>query len=75
MKHISEDPSKGFAFLECEKSRRVFGRDVYCVREKVREHALEVGTEVVFTITIGPKGSPQGDIVCRTDDAAVRSPT
>merc|ERR1719313_2850313 len=53
----SYNESKGWGFIECEETHKLFKRDVFLTKSHAR--SLKVGSRVEFAVTLnGPKGEP-----------------
>jgi len=53
-------PSRGYGFVRCPDTHRVFGSDAFIHKREVEQPpALEVGDPVQFTITLNAQGQPQ----------------
>lgn len=53
-------PSRGYGFIRCPDTIRVFGSDAFVHKKEVEQApALEVGDPVVFSITLNAQGQPQ----------------
>lgn len=53
------NPDKGFGFVECSDSHRLFDTDVFIHKNEVEMMNATVGEEVTFAVQLNAKGQPQ----------------
>jgi len=53
------NPDKGFGFVECSDSHRLFDTDVFIHKNEVELMNAQVGEEVTFAVQLNAKGQPQ----------------
>lgn len=63
----SYNESKGYGFIACEETERLYGRDVFLNKEEVTKHAVAVGENLVFKVILNQKGMPQAEVVAKAD--------
>jgi len=59
-------PSKGFGFVECDDSHRIFGCDIFLHKIQVEQAGNpQIGDLVSFTVGVSNKGQPQARNVAK----------
>eukprot|EP00397_Hematodinium_sp_SG-2012_P004859 GEMP01004874.1.p1 GENE.GEMP01004874.1~~GEMP01004874.1.p1 ORF type:complete len:351 (+),score=55.48 GEMP01004874.1:174-1226(+) len=74
----SFNDAKGFGFVDCEKARASFGRDVFIHKNQVDSlGGLQMGTEVQFEIELNKNGQPQARnvVAIKSDELVVQETT
>lgn len=55
----SFNQQKGFGFIDCQDTLRMFGRDVFVHRNQIAESGLHIGQDVLFEVELNESGQPQ----------------
>lgn len=58
----SYNEGKGYGFIECPETSKLYGRDAFLQRDMVEMHGIAVGDEVIFKVRM-KNDMPQADIV------------
>jgi len=63
------DDTKGFGFIICEETRKIFSKDMFVLRSALKEQAGAAGDRVSFTVTMGDKGPMAANVIVNPPDA------